>query len=346
METGEPFSAFMDRALHDPERGYYARRVRAIGRQGDFATSATLSKNLARGIAEWIRRGIQSCPGVKSVIEIGAGSGDLLAEVRRALGWWMRRRLRFHIVESSPVLRERQQRRGDLSGVTWHAQMAEALQACDGRALIFHNELLDAFPVILAEWQVKTAEWQEVWVLSRDGTVRGEDLRPLRLREDQQPWFSALREWTPKTPPAAPRQRVELAAAAREWLRAWASAWRSGWMLIVDYGDGFPALYHRRPRGTLRAYLMHQRIEGPGVYTNPGRQDITADVNFTDLRAWCEALGWREVSFETQSDFLQRMGIAAHDHAGHRLADSADAGGAFKCFVVAPGRHDPRRQPS
>lgn len=337
METGEPFCAFMERALHDPERGYYARKIRAIGRRGDFATSATLSKNLALGIAEWIRRAIQSCPGVRAVIEIGAGGGDLLAEVRGALGWWTRRSLSFHIVESSPVLRECQQRRGGLKGVNWHTHMAEALEACDGRALVFHNELLDAFPVILAEWQERTGEWQEIWVLSKDGSVCGEDRRPLRLREDQRQWFSVLREWTPKSPPPAPGQRAELAAPAREWLHTWANAWRRGQMLIVDYGDDFPALYHRRPAGTVRAFLMHQRIEGAGVYSNPGRQDITADVNFTDFRAWSAALGWREVLFDTQSGFLERMGITATEPVSRRLTDPADAGGAFKCLVVAPG---------
>ena len=336
METGEPFSAFMERALHDPERGYYARKIRAVGRGGDFATSATLSNQLAHGIAQWIMRGLKACPGVKAIIEIGAGNGNLLADVRRALGWWTRRCLSFHIVESSPVLRERQQRR-DLKGTTWHADMTQALQACDGRALIFHNELLDAFPVILAEWQEKTAEWHEIWVLSRDGVVCGEDRRPLRLREDQQQRFSALREWAAKSPPPSPRQRVEIAAPAREWLGAWAPAWRSGMMLAVDYGDEFPALYHRRPGGTLRAYLMHQRIEGAGVYSNPGRQDITADVNFTDLRGWCVALDWRELSFESQSEFLHRMGVQSGDQPSLRLADADEAGGAFKCLVVSPG---------
>lgn len=336
METGEPFSAFMERALHDPERGYYARRVRAVGRDGDFATSATLSKQLALGIAQWITRGLTECPGVKAIIEIGAGNGDLLADVRGALGWWTRRSLSFHIVESSPVLRERQQQRRDLKGAAWHQDMMQALQACDGRAFIFHNELLDAFPVILAEWQEKTAEWQEIWALARDGIVCGEDRRPLRLREDQRQRFSALREWTAKSPPPSPRQRVELGAPAREWLGTWASAWRSGMMLVVDYGAEFPALYHRRPGGTLRAYLMHQRIEGAGVYLNPGRQDITADVNFTDLRAWCVALGWRELHFETQSDFLHRMGITSADQNSLRLADADEAGGAFKCLVVSP----------
>ena len=57
-------------------------------------------------------------------------------------------------------------------------------------------------------------------------------------------------------------------------------------MLTIDYGGAAEDIYHRRPRGTIRAYLLQHRLEGPAVYENPGRQDLTADVNFTDLIEW------------------------------------------------------------
>jgi SAM-dependent MidA family methyltransferase len=104
-------------------------------------------------------------------------------------------------------------------------------------------------------------------------------------------------------------------------------------MLTIDYGDEMPALYRRRPRGTLRAYFHHQRFEGVEVWHRFGRQDITADVNFTDLRAWTERLGWRTRALETQADFLAAHGAVhagLHDAA---LADHTGAGGAFKVLV-------------
>lgn len=98
-------------------------------------------------------------------------------------------------------------------------------------------------------------------------------------------------------------------------------------MLTIDYGDEFPRLYHRRPHGTLRAYLLHQRITGADIYANPGRQDITADINFTDYAAWLLELGLAEVSHQTLAEFL-------HSHtAPAALIDSDGAGTAFKCFV-------------
>jgi SAM-dependent MidA family methyltransferase len=117
----------------------------------------------------------------------------------------------------------------------------------------------------------------------------------------------------------AHRQRAELGSALREWIAAWLPEWKSGSMLAIDYGNTLPDIYHRRPHGTLRAYLMQQRLEGHEVYQNVGRQDITADVNFTDVRAWLSEGGCKEQFYQTQGQFLTRTGSEA-DQAFHCLA--------------------------
>ena len=108
-------------------------------------------------------------------------------------------------------------------------------------------------------------------------------------------------------------------------------------MLAIDYGDTFPALYHRRPNGTLRAYILHQRLEGPAVYENVGRQDITSDINFTDLRNWCTRPGWSEPGVETQAAFINRClggGLDTRGDAERFLLAPDGAGSAFKCLTV------------
>jgi SAM-dependent MidA family methyltransferase len=304
----EPFSSFMARALFDPQRGYYTRNIRTVGAGGDFSTSATLSRRLGQGIAAWMRQQPRSL----AVIEIGAGTGELMQVVRRSLGWWQGWRRQWHIVETSPVLREQQQQRLG-SSVIWHASMQEALAACGGVALIYHHELLDAFPANLIEW--RDGCWQELWV-------------PEELRRMKKPAgsFSAL-EWSS----FKEGQRCELHPSIREWLQSWAPHWKSGVMLSIDYGDEFPALYHRRPAGTLRGYFMHQRIGWPELLQNAGRMDLTADINFTDYRAWCRELGWEEASYEALADFLMRH--LPEDMPLDALSDAEGVGGAFKCLV-------------
>ena len=101
----ESFRDFMQRALHDPERGYYARRISTVGARGDFSTSATLGTDLGRGIARWLVEEA-AATGVRHVIEIGGGDGSLMDAVQRELGWWRRRKLQFFMVDSSRPLRD------------------------------------------------------------------------------------------------------------------------------------------------------------------------------------------------------------------------------------------------
>ena len=106
-----------------------------------------------------------------------------------------------------------------------------------------------------------------------------------------------------------------------------------------------PALYHRRPRGTLRAYCRHQRFTGPEVYRRFGQQDLTADVNFTDLQAWGEAVGLVTDRLCTQADFLgrwlprPRLAEGRQEPALAYLLDPAGPGSAFK--VLDQIRHAP-----
>lgn len=268
-----PFDRFMAAALYDPQCGYYTCHIRTVGRTGDFSTWPTRDRSLARAVAAWLREGK-----ARDVIEVGAGSGHLANDVLSALGWIRCLRTTLHIVEISPVLRARQQELLRRRNVVWHDSMAEALDACGGRADIYSNELPDAFPcrVFFREGN----EWLEIAV-TVDGGIAREVLRRSPLPES-----SALRADAP------PGSRVEVQESYRRWMAAWAPGWRAGRMLTVDYGDRMPGLYHRRPGGSLRAYAHQQRLTGADVYAAFGRRDITADVNFTDLRAWGEGMGW------------------------------------------------------
>jgi SAM-dependent MidA family methyltransferase len=112
---------------------------------------------------------------------------------------------------------------------------------------------------------------------------------------------------------------VEVFESVREWMHGMAASWTSGAMLVVDYGGATEDIYHRRPEGTLRAYRGQQRLTGNEIYELPGRQDITADVNFDDLAIWARELGW-EVSEAKQ--------LA-------KFAPGAPGADAFRCISFA-----------
>ncbi len=329
---------FMQEALYHPRYGYYSRRVRAVGRTGDFSTSATLHRSLGQAVAAWAaaHRGEVARGGDWHLIELGGGSGELAEEIRRSLGWWAGRGLNYHLVEISDGLRAVQQQR--LKGwrtIRWHAEIADALAASGGRAHLFSNEFVDAFPCAqLVRNAGAAGGWREVGVA---------------WPEDAGHPVESLREWDGGGLPAAsalagasdfaPGQRLEIHFAYQRWLAGCLPHWHAGRLLTIDYGDTLPGLHHRRPNGTLRAYCRHQCFTGPEVYRRAGQQDMTADVNFNDLQAWGAALGLATAGYGTQADFLRRWLKKIDDEPALRhLLDPDGAGGAFKVLeqVRAP----------
>jgi SAM-dependent MidA family methyltransferase len=267
----ETFESFMARALHDPKRGYYAQNIRSIGSRGDFTTAPQLSETPAKAIAAWVSRALRETK-IRNVIEIGPGLGTLSRQVIRNLPLLLRLRTRFHLVESSPALAAHQ--RGLFgNGVRHHTTILDALEACSGEAVIFSNELVDAFPVRLFK-KIENS-WSEV-AIDHSKEHATETLLPPAMLPPSRVFSGDF----------ATGQLVEVHDSYRLWLESWLPYWKHGEMLTIDYGDTVENLYLRRPHGTLRAYLLHQRLQGPAIYDNPGLQDITADVNFTDLAEW------------------------------------------------------------
>lgn len=309
-----PFDAFMEIALHHPQDGYYPRNVRTIGTRGDFTTVPQLTPALGEAVGRWLREEADRRGWNRfNVIECGPGSGTLASAVMKSFGWLGKRKVNLHLVESSQTLREEQRKR--VHG-TWHATIEEALLACGGNALIYHNEFLDAFPCRI--FRQESDGWTELHLAVADGKLREVFLAPARPRTAS---AAFARAW-----PAG--QKVEVFESVRDWMRGLRSLWREGAMLAVDYGGRTDEIYHRRPAGTLRAYRAQQRLTGDEVYEIPGRQDITADVNFDDLTFWARELGWETGTIRPLSELV-------------RGAPGAEA---FRCTVFTPraATEDPR----
>ncbi len=300
-----PFDTFMAIALHHPQDGYYTRNVRTIGSRGDFTTVPQLTPALGEAIGQWLReeagrRGWKRF----NAIECGPGSGALAAAVTKSFGWFGKRKVDLHLVETSQPLRKEQQRR---VGGTWHATIEAALKACEGRALIYHNEFFDAFSCRV--FRKESGGWTEVHLKVTDGKLCEVFLKPTRPLPDSKVF---ARDWSEG-------QRVEVFESVREWMRGMATSWTSGAMLVVDYGGTSEEIYHRRPAGTLRAYRGQQRLTGDEVCDVPGRQDITADVNFDDLAMWARELGW-------ETDGIKSLGA---------IAPNAPGAESFRCISFA-----------
>jgi SAM-dependent MidA family methyltransferase len=302
-----PFDTFMAIALHHPQDGYYTRNVRAIGSRGDFTTVPQLTPAIGQAIGGWLREEAAKRSWKRfNVIECGPGSGVLASAVMKSVGWFGRRKVDLHLVETSQPLREEQGKR--LAG-TWHATIQEALAAGEGRALVYHNEFFDAFPCRV--FRKEADGWSELHLTVIEGKLLEVFLPPT----SPLPASTVFeREWTTG-------QRVEVFESVRAWMLEMAASWTSGAMFVVDYGGKTKDIYHRRPAGTLRAYRGQQRLTGDEVYELPGRQDITADVNFDDLSMWAREFRW-------EADGIKSLGA---------ITPNAPGAEAFHYLAVAKG---------
>ncbi len=141
---------YMAEVLGHPEHGYYATRD-PLGVAGDFTTAPEISQVFGELIGAWcveVWRAMDA-PDAVLVVELGPGRGTLAADARRT---WRQIApafavvARLHLVETSPVLRARQQTALAAAATprTWHTTLAEVP---DGPMILLANEFFDALPI-------------------------------------------------------------------------------------------------------------------------------------------------------------------------------------------------------
>ncbi len=74
------FEQFMERALYAPGLGYYSAGAQKLGAGGDFTTAPEISGLFGACVARQCAEVLSSLP-EGSILEIGAGSGRLAADV-------------------------------------------------------------------------------------------------------------------------------------------------------------------------------------------------------------------------------------------------------------------------
>ena len=295
-----PFAHFMQRALYDPIHGYYTRFSAQVGKRGDFFTSVSVGSFFGELLAFQFARWMEQClrlPGSFQFVEAGAHDGRLafdILETFEELEPKLFAKLRYWIIEPSSVRRKAQQQTlTPFSNVHWFESLTEIKGRVDG--VIFSNELLDAMPVHVFRWNPAAQTWNEMGV-----GIFGESFA----------WVPLARPTV--APPQLPNEllnvlpdgyTVEISPSALKWWNEAAAAITTGRLMTIDYGGTFEELLSPgRTVGTLRSYSHHQ--VGHNVLQNPGEQDITAHVNFSEILRIGELTGLKTETFTTQSQFL------------------------------------------
>ena len=307
-----PFSRFMEMALYEPGLGYYSAGLHKLGRSGDFITSPELGPLFAACLARQVIE-LADILGEYDVLEIGAGSGRMAADLLRELPP-DRLPQRYLVLERSADLRQVQ--RDLISTTVPHlADRVEWLDeppASDWQGVLLANEVLDAFAV--ERFQVGDDGIEQVCVM---------------LQDDR---FS----WSFREAPAGLKRAVEQTMAASsigldtgyrseinllmaDWLGLVTRRMTRGLALFIDYGYPRREYYlPERSDGTLMCHYRHQAHDD--VFFWPGLQDITAWVDFTALAEAADSHRLDVEGYTSQSLFLLGCGLA-EIVAEHNLAD-------------------------
>jgi SAM-dependent MidA family methyltransferase len=82
-------------------------------------------------------------------------------------------------------------------------------------------------------------------------------------------------------------------------------------VLTIDYGGTVKELYSpQREGGTLRCHYQH--VVSGNAYVRVGRQDITAHVDFTAMKASGDRCGLEVLGYTTQREFLKYLGATTY----------------------------------
>jgi SAM-dependent MidA family methyltransferase len=299
---------YMDLCL----RHYYATRD-PLGAGGDFTTAPEISQMFGELIGLWMLEAWSAMgrPHPCRLVELGPGRGTLMADLLRAARLLpeFRAAASVHLVETSPVLRQRQQATLASSGASpaWHDRLEDVPP---GPLLLVANEFFDALPV--RQFVATERGWCERLVgLEGDRLVFG-----LRS-EPERPLGNPLRlgdvlEW----PAASAAMVQELSGRI---------ARHGGAALVIDYGYWGPAF-----GDTLQALKAHAFVD---PLEEPGEADLTAHVDFQRLAQAASQGKARVHGPATLGDFLAGLGIEARAAALKARASPAQAAGIDRALA-------------
>jgi NADH dehydrogenase [ubiquinone] 1 alpha subcomplex assembly factor 7 len=313
-------SRYMALCLGHPSHGYYMKQD-PFGAEGDFTTAPEISQVFGELVGLWAASvwRAMGAPASVRLVELGPGRGTLMQDMLRAAKALpgFRAAISVHLVETSPVLRQRQKETLAAAGVTptWHERIEPALE---GPAIVVANEFLDALP--LDQFVLTPEGWRErlVGLDGEEELAFGLSAEPDHSLSIVAPLGSVLEQ------PAAALEAV--ASVARHVAAAGGAA------LFIDYGparSGFG--------DTLQALRRHAFTD---AIAEPGDADLTVHVDFARMAQAGLAAGAAAHGPATQRDFLLALGLEPRLEALSRRATPAQAealaSGAARLIETGP----------
>lgn len=292
------FRDFMEMALYYPQQGYYTSFTEKIGKKGDFFTSPSFSPVFGALVAKQIEEMQELLQeDVFTIVEYGAGPGHLCRDI---LAWFQRTnpaaKLNYCIIEKSPAMIA-MAKRNVPQEVKWFNSLQEIgpFSGC-----VLSNELVDNFSVHR--------------VVMRKGLKEIHVDHENDFKEVMVPASAPLSNYLDELKIELPEgYHAEINLQVNAWTRDISATMKKGYVMTIDYGYPSGELMERK-WGTLTCFHKHHPNRKP--YTNIGKQDITAHVNFSGLCLAGYKNGLEYNGFTDQRKFLSALGFSDLVKAG------------------------------
>ncbi len=293
------FRRYMEMALYQPGLGYYMAGARKFGAEGDFITAPEVSSLFSDCLAAQCQQVLEQFETTACVLEFGAGSGRMAADILARLEDLESLPDHYYILELSPELQQRQRQTIKdavphlLASVKW----LDSLEGLELHGIVIANEVLDAMPV--QRFRLNQDSNKELGVSYKNERFCWAELEPEQI----------LKERLSKISADLPNNyESELNPAVDGWMASVSSVLVQGAVILIDYGYVAQEYYHpERREGTLIGHYRHHLLEDPFVY--PGLQDLSASVDFTAVADAGEQAGLDLDGFSSQALFLMSLGL-------------------------------------
>lgn len=300
------FCDWMNASLYEAPDGYYVRDDKILwGRKGDYRTASETSPLFASTFASYFATLFEELnqPDNFTIIECGSGNGLFAFECLRTL------QLQF------PSFFDKTNYLIDEISNASRKQISEQLKPFENKfefcslkeitkpfenAVIFSNELIDAFPVhrvVIRDRKIK-----EIYIdVNDEGDfvfVESEISNPYLFEYLKTNNINLIEG-----------QIIEINLYADDWLKQTAKILKNGFVITVDYGADSESLYdfNLHPKGTLRAISKHQFVED--WLSHAGKVDLTTTVNWSAFQRIGSESGLETISLESLDKFLLRIGL-------------------------------------
>ena len=322
------FATYMHDVLYTPRLGYYTGISTKIGEKGDFITAPEISPLFSDTISFQLSQIITATPDAV-ILEIGAGSGKMAANILKTLNTEANLPSAYWILEPSPDLQARQLEtiQNTHPELISHVKWLNQLPTEKFNGVIICNEVIDAMPVhaikltqkgpielgVALDTHGQKFTWCELKSINSEikDFIKSNQTLSKRLSEIKDIKDIKKDFYT------------EINIALKSWLKDITKNLNIGAAIFLDYGENEKNLYSPdKYQGSLRCFYQHRMHNDPFVY--PGLQDITADINFTQLATYAHDLGFDISGYCPQAMFLAGCGIT--DRLAAHMNELSDTG--------------------